>query len=237
MQDVDLVLTTRELSRLINLFGIKFSELPEEQFDPALGLTSGSGDIFAASGGVMESALRTAYHLLTGQDLKELDFKEVRGIEGVKEATVEIEGLAIRVAVANTLANARLLAEKVRKGEAIWHFIEVMACPGGCVGGGGQIHGFETERIRKRIHVDLQGGEDAGRAPVVQERADPGALPGFPRQARFARGARAAAHPLRAQGAADLNRARRRRVGPGQGRLRTGRNREEMTGVQAADRG
>jgi iron only hydrogenase large subunit-like protein len=151
--DVDLVLTTREFSRLINLFGIDFAELPEEDFDPALGLTTGSGDIFAASGGVMESTLRTAYHLVTGRHLESLEFKEVRGFEGVKEATVSMDGLEIRVAVVNTLANARQLAEKVRRGEGRYHFIEVMACPGGCVGGGGQIYGFETERIRKRIQA------------------------------------------------------------------------------------
>jgi NADH-quinone oxidoreductase subunit G/NADP-reducing hydrogenase subunit HndD len=151
VQDVDVVLTNREFARLLDHFGINFELLPEEEFDSALGTTSGSGDIFAASGGVMESALRTAYHLVTGKDLKRLEFQEVRGIQGVKEAIVELGDTKLKVAVVNTLGHARRLAEKVLKGEADYHFVEVMACPGGCAGGGGQIYGLDTERILKRI--------------------------------------------------------------------------------------
>jgi iron-only hydrogenase group A len=151
VQDVDVVLTNREFARLLDHFGISFEQLPEESFDSLLGSTSGSGDIFAASGGVMESALRTAYHLVTGKDLRKLEFAEVRGIQGVKEATVDLGGTQLRVAVVNTLGHARRLAEKIRKGEADYHFVEVMACPGGCAGGGGQIYGLDTERILKRI--------------------------------------------------------------------------------------
>jgi NADH-quinone oxidoreductase subunit G/NADP-reducing hydrogenase subunit HndD len=151
IQDVDAVLTNREFARLLNHYGINFELLPEESFDSVLGSTTGSGDIFAASGGVMESALRTAYHLVTGKDLAELEFSEVRGIAGVKEAAVDLGGTRLKVAVVNTLANARRLAEKIRHGEADYHFVEIMACPGGCAGGGGQIYGLERERIRQRI--------------------------------------------------------------------------------------
>jgi iron only hydrogenase large subunit-like protein len=151
VQDVDVVLTNREFARLLDHFGINFDLLPEESFDSLLGATTGSGDIFAASGGVMESALRTAYSLVTGQDLKRLEFHEVRGIQGVKEAAVDLGGTKLKVAVVNTLGHARKLAEKIRKGEADYHFVEVMACPGGCAGGGGQIYGLDTERILKRI--------------------------------------------------------------------------------------
>jgi NADH-quinone oxidoreductase subunit G/NADP-reducing hydrogenase subunit HndD len=151
VQDVDVALTNREFARLLDHFGISFDRLPEESFDTLLGSTSGSGDIFAASGGVMESALRTAYHLVTGKDLKKLEFQEVRGIEGVKEAAVDLGGTKLKVAVVNTLGHARRLAEKIRKGEADYHFVEVMACPGGCAGGGGQIYGLEKERILQRI--------------------------------------------------------------------------------------
>lgn len=151
--DVDAVLTTREFARLLNRFGIDFAALESEQFDELIGTTSGSGDIFAASGGVMESALRTAYHLLTGTDLAELEysFADVRGFEGLKEATVHVNGMEIKVAVVNTLKRARALVEKIKAGELDYHFVEVMACPGGCVGGGGQMYGFETDRIKKRI--------------------------------------------------------------------------------------
>ena len=151
IQDVDAVLTNRELARLLDHYGINFELLPEEGFDSVLGSTSGSGDIFAASGGVMESALRTAYHLVTGKDLKKLELSQVRGIEGVRQAVVDLGGTSLKVAVVNTLANARRLADRIRKGEADYHFVEVMACPGGCAGGGGQIYGLEMERIRQRI--------------------------------------------------------------------------------------
>jgi iron only hydrogenase large subunit-like protein len=99
----------------------------------------------------MESALRTAYHLVTGKDLKKLELSQVRGIEGVRQAVVDLGGTSLKVAVVNTLANARRLADRIRKGEADYHFVEVMACPGGCAGGGGQIYGLEKERIRQRI--------------------------------------------------------------------------------------
>lgn len=149
--DIDVVLTTRELAKLIDRFGIDFNALSDTPFDELLGNTSGSGDIFAASGGVMESALRSAYYLITGKDLTTLEFRDVRGFEGIKEAEVTIDGLTLRLAVVNRLANARALIEKVKKGEADYHFVEVMTCPGGCVGGGGQIHSYDSDVIRDRI--------------------------------------------------------------------------------------
>lgn len=149
--DVDAVLTTRQFNRMIQIFGVDFGSLAEEAFDTPFGAPTGSGDIFAASGGVMESALRSAYYLLTGKDLEKLDFEAVRGMAGVKEASVDIGGKKIRVAVANRLSNARQIAERVKAGDSPWDFIEVMACPGGCAGGGGQIFGFDPQRVEERI--------------------------------------------------------------------------------------
>ena len=151
VQDVDAVITTREFSRLIDLYGINFASLPEEQFDVLLGTTSGSGDVFAASGGVMESALRTAYNMLTGEDIENIDFTAVRGYDGIKEAEVTIAGTTLKVAVANTLGKARELMENVKAGGSEYAFVEVMACPGGCVGGGGQIYSIDSDRIKQRI--------------------------------------------------------------------------------------
>jgi NADH-quinone oxidoreductase subunit G/NADP-reducing hydrogenase subunit HndD len=149
--DIDAVLTTRELAKLINRFGIDFPALPETPFDEIIGTTSGSGDIFAASGGVMESALRSAYYLITGKDLANIELLDVRGFDGVKETSIEIDGLKLKLAVVNRLENARRLIEKIKAGEAEYHFIEVMTCPGGCVGGGGQIHSFDSDVIKRRI--------------------------------------------------------------------------------------
>ncbi|MCG0275228.1 MAG: [FeFe] hydrogenase, group A [Thermosediminibacteraceae bacterium] len=137
-QDVDVVLTTREISRMLKEAGINLASLPDEEFDDPLGISTGAGAIFGATGGVMEAALRTVYEVLTGQELKNLDFTDVRGVEGIKEATVEINGMKINVAVAHGLANARKLLDRVKNKEATYHFIEIMGCPGGCVGGGGQ---------------------------------------------------------------------------------------------------
>lgn len=136
--DVDYSLTTRELARMIKRLGIKFTELPDEGFDDPLGESTGAAVIFGATGGVMEAALRTAVETLTGEELAELDFEEVRGTQGIKEAAYNIDGLNIKVAVASGLGNARELLNKVKSGEADYHFIEIMGCPGGCVNGGGQ---------------------------------------------------------------------------------------------------
>ena len=138
LADIDAVITVRELARMIKKAGILFNQLPDEEYDAPFGLGSGAGTIFGATGGVMEAALRTAYETLTGEELEKLEFNEVRGIEGIKEATYTIAGNEIRVAVTSGTANAKKLLEMIKSGEKTYDFIEVMACPGGCVNGGGQ---------------------------------------------------------------------------------------------------
>ena len=136
--DVDYALTTRELASMFKRVGIQFASLPEEEFDSPLGMSTGAAVIFGATGGVMEAALRTAYEVLTKKSLPSIDFTDLRGMDGIKEATVDINGLTVRVAVANTLGNARTLLDEIQDGISPYAFIEVMACPGGCLGGGGQ---------------------------------------------------------------------------------------------------
>ncbi len=134
--DVDFALTTRELGRMIERAGINYHALPEEKFDDPLGISTGAGVIFGATGGVMEAALRTAVYTLTGENVT--DLPEVRGTKGIKEATYNVAGMDVKVCVASGLANAREVLDKVKSGEADYQFIEIMACPGGCVNGGGQ---------------------------------------------------------------------------------------------------
>ena len=136
--DVDYTITTRELARMIKQAGLRFENLPDESFDTPLGLGSGAGVIFGTTGGVMEAALRTAVESLTGEELAKLEFNDVRGMEGIKEASYEVGDLKVNVAVASGLINARDLLNRVKSGEADYHFIEIMGCPGGCIGGGGQ---------------------------------------------------------------------------------------------------
>ena len=136
--DVDAVLTTREMAQMIKEAGIDFVNLPDEDFDPVLGTSTGAGVIFGATGGVMEAALRTVAEVLTGEELKSIDFCDVRGIAGIKEAEIMVGDMPVKVAVASGTGNARKLLEAVRSGEKEYHFIEIMACPGGCVNGGGQ---------------------------------------------------------------------------------------------------
>jgi len=142
IQDVDYALTSRELARFIKRQGIMFNELKDEEFDAPMGIASGAGLIFGATGGVMEAALRTVYEVLEKKELKNLDFEAVRGTEGIKEAVipVHVNGklVDVKVAAVSGLANAKIIMEKIKNGEADYHFIEVMACPGGCVNGGGQ---------------------------------------------------------------------------------------------------
>jgi iron-only hydrogenase group A len=137
-QDVDVVLTVRELGRMIKEAGIAFVDLDDEEFDAPFGITTGAGVIFGATGGVMEAALRTAYEVVTGETLENLDFTEVRGLEGIKEGAISLGDTTLKVAVAHGLGNARQLMDRVAAGEVEYHFIEIMACPGGCIGGGGQ---------------------------------------------------------------------------------------------------
>ena len=136
-QDVDVVLTVQELARMIKSAGLNFKTLKETPFDQPFGEGSGAGEIFGATGGVMEAALRTVYEVVTGQELADIEFTGVRGFEGIKEAVVQVGDLPVKVAVAHGLGNARKLMEAIRAGEADYHFIEIMACPGGCIGGGG----------------------------------------------------------------------------------------------------
>lgn len=152
-KDVDVVLTTREVSRMIRAERIRAEELKEEPFDDIFGEGTGAGVIFGATGGVMEAALRSAYFLLTGKNPKPDAFKNVRGIKGWKESTFEIEGVPVHVAVASGLRNARELIQAIQAGEANYDFVEIMACPGGCAGGGGQpIHeGEELAEDRGKI--------------------------------------------------------------------------------------
>ncbi len=149
--DVNAVLTTRELARLIKMAGIDFQHIAEEQFDDPFGITTGAGVIFGATGGVMEAALRTVYEVVTGQELEALDFHEVRGLEGIKDAEVRLGETTVKVAVAHGLVNAKKLMEQIRGGDSPYHFIEVMACPGGCIGGGGQPISLDPDVRAKRI--------------------------------------------------------------------------------------
>ena len=138
VQDVDYSLTTRELGSLINEAGIDFVNLPEMPYDSPLGDYTGAGVIFGATGGVMEAALRTAVETITGEELECVEFTDVRGVEGVKEASYNVGGLEVNVAVASGLANAKKVLDAIRSGEKNYTFVEIMACPGGCVNGGGQ---------------------------------------------------------------------------------------------------
>ena len=150
-RDVDAVLTTRELARMIRQAGLDFSQLEDAEFDAPMGEYTGAGTIFGATGGVMEAAIRTVYAVVTGKNLPSLDVNPVRGLEGVKEASLEIGALGtVRVAVAHGLAQAGMLMDAVRSGKADYHFIEIMSCPGGCVGGGGQPLPASNEKRRLR---------------------------------------------------------------------------------------
>jgi len=152
-QDVDAVLTTREAAAMMKQVGLVLPELPDEEFDLPLGISTGAGVIFGNTGGVMEAALRTVYEVVTEKPLDNVEITAVRGMEGVREASVMIGDLEVKAAVANGLANARLLLEKIHSGEADYHFIEIMACPGGCIGGGGQPIPTTEEIRKKRIEA------------------------------------------------------------------------------------
>ena len=138
LMPVDVSLTTRELGRMITQAGLMFEQLPDGEVDPLLGAATGAAVIFGATGGVMEAALRTVVEIVTNGEMKPLEFKEVRGLEGIKEASFELPGITVKVAVASGLANAKKVLDGVRNGTLDYHFIEIMACPGGCINGGGQ---------------------------------------------------------------------------------------------------
>lgn len=149
--DVDYAITTRELASLIKLANINFQTLPDEDFDKPLGESTGAAVIFGTTGGVIEAAVRTAYELHTKKELPKLDFNELRGMEGVREATIDFDGLPIRIGIAHGLGNARKLLEDIQSGKSHFHAIEIMSCPGGCIGGGGQpYHHSDSEILKKR---------------------------------------------------------------------------------------
>lgn len=147
IRDVDMVISTRELANMFKEAGIQLSKLEPREYDNPLGESTGAGVIFGASGGVLEAALRTAAEWLAGEELKEVNFTAVRGLEGIREATVPVAGIEVKVAVCSGLGNARKILEKIRRGEAQYQAIEIMACPGGCLNGGGQPYARENSSI------------------------------------------------------------------------------------------
>lgn len=149
--DVDCVITTRELARMIKYANIRFDNLEDSKFDNPLGISTGAASIFGTTGGVMEAALRTAQDTLTGNDLEEINFEDIRGEKGIKKAIVNINGKDIKVVVASGLGNAQKIMEEIKKGEADYQFVEIMACPGGCIMGGGQP--IKNSKIRSEIDV------------------------------------------------------------------------------------
>ncbi len=168
-QDIDVVLTVQELARMIQTAGIDFKNLEEGEFDNPFGLGSGAGLIFGATGGVMEAALRTVYEKVTGKEMDPLDFTPVRGFEGIKEASVDLDGTVVKVAVAHGLGNARKILQEIGSGRAQYHFVEIMACPGGCIGGGGNAPRTwaKVEERKRAIY------EEEKRLPVRKSHENP----------------------------------------------------------------
>lgn len=163
IKDVDAVLTTRELGKLIKMFGVNFKDLKDEEFDQDMfGEYTGAGVIFGTSGGVMEAALRTVADVLTGEDLEKIDYQVVRGVEGLKEATIQIGDTSVNIAVAHSMTIAKPLLEDIKNGKSKYHFIEIMGCPGGCINGGGQSYvnalirnsGFNFKEARSKALYD-----------------------------------------------------------------------------------
>lgn len=158
-QDVDFVLTTRELARMIKQEGIDFNSLEEEPFDSPLGNSTGAAVIFGTSGGVMEAAIRSVYEIVTEESLENLEFKELRGMEGIKAASLDLKGTEVKVAIAHGLAHAKQILEEIKSGKSEYTFIEVMCCPGGCIGGGGQPYST-TNKIREKRSDSLYKIDD-----------------------------------------------------------------------------
>lgn len=172
--DVDVVLTVRELEKMFRQMGVDFDQLPNKEFDNPFGITTGAAQLFGATGGVMEAALRTVTELVTGKPLEDLNFEAVRGLEGIKEATVNLNGTDVKVAVAHTLSNAEQLVQDIKAGKSDYAFIEIMACPGGCIGGGGQIYGTDTQtrldRIKRTYQVDsIKDIRQSHKNPEIQK--------------------------------------------------------------------
>ena len=167
LQDVDIVLTTRELARMIKEAGIDFAKLPDEEFENPFGAATGAGVIFGATGGVMEAALRTVAEVLSGESVPEDSYSIVRGTDGIKRAEVEIAGKKIRAAVAHGLGNARKLLDAIKAGEETYDFVEIMACPGGCVTGGGQ------PIVPAKVHMDIDLKAERAKALYAEDKSLP----------------------------------------------------------------
>lgn len=161
LENVDAVLTTRELFALLDEFGIQFEKVSDSDYDRPFSVASGAGKIFGSSGGVMEAALRSAYFYITGKELENLDFKGVRGMNEVKRASVDVNGTVVNVAVVNGLGNVVDIIEDIAAGKSDLHFIEVMSCPAGCVGGAGQPYGTDVDAIKSRIKTTYKNDEQA----------------------------------------------------------------------------
>ncbi|MDR2390491.1 MAG: iron hydrogenase small subunit, partial [Planctomycetota bacterium] len=175
-QDIDVSITTRELARMLKQAGIQLPYLPDETADSPLGSYTGAGTIFGESGGVMEAALRTANWLITGVEAEKLEFDEIHGLEGVKEMAVNIGGTELRIAVAHGLSHVQDVIQKIRADlaagrEPPWHFVEVMACPGGCVGGGGQFWGVH-DGLRKQRAKGLENEDRAAKLRCSHQNPD-----------------------------------------------------------------
>jgi len=175
LQDVDYVLTTRELAQMIKEAGIDFVNLPDEEFDNPFGESTGAGVIFGATGGVTEAALRTIYEIVTGKELENIEITAVRGVEGIKEAEIELNGKVVKAAIAHGLANARRVLEMVKSGEKHYDFIEVMACPGGCVTGGGQpiVDAKTREKVDVRVERAKAIYEEDRHLPIRKSHKNP----------------------------------------------------------------
>ncbi|MBP5589562.1 MAG: iron hydrogenase small subunit, partial [Bacteroidales bacterium] len=160
--EVDYSISTRELARLIKIANIDFTNLEDAEFDSPLGESTGAAVIFGATGGVMEAAVRTAYEVITGKNLPKIDFEELRGLDGVREATVHVQdGLDLKLAVVYGLKNARMMLEQIERGESPYHAVEVMACPGGCIDGGGQpLHHGDVNKVKARWEAIYQADKD-----------------------------------------------------------------------------
>ncbi|SET12654.1 NADH-dependent [FeFe] hydrogenase, group A6 [Anaerobranca gottschalkii] len=147
--NVDIVITTRELAMMFKEAGIDFDKLPDEDFDHPLGETTGASVIFGTTGGVIEAAIRTIHEWKTGKSLEQVEYKELRGLEGLREAKVQVDGMELNIGIAHGLGNARKLLEEIREGKSKYHAIEIMACPGGCIGGGGQPYHYGNDEVIK----------------------------------------------------------------------------------------
>jgi NADP-reducing hydrogenase subunit HndD len=171
MPDVDYSISTRELANLIKQANLQFETLPDEDFDKPLGESTGASVIFGTTGGVIEAAVRTAYEIHTGKKLPRLDFTELRGLEGIRAATIDFDGLPISIGIAHGLGNARKLLDDIRAGKSSFHAIEIMACPGGCIGGGGQpLHHGDLNILKARQQAIYR--EDAGK-PIRKSHENP----------------------------------------------------------------